>query len=116
MDLYIHYPALPEGKELADVVEELNQVLEDGGAVCGGEAVAVVVGAHPLLGRGLGELDGAAQDEGVAAVRRELVVPCDVADAGVDRGGDDNAVAGGEAVVIAALPHIGLALAAYIGY
>ena len=38
MDLYIHYPALPEGKELADVVEELNQVLEDGGAVCGGEA------------------------------------------------------------------------------
>ena len=38
MDLYIHYSALPEGKELADVVEELNQVLEDGGAVCGGEA------------------------------------------------------------------------------
>ena len=38
MELYIHYPALPEGKELADVVEELNQVLEDGGAVCGGEA------------------------------------------------------------------------------
>ena len=38
MDLYIHYPALPEGKELADFVEELNQVLEDGGAVCGGEA------------------------------------------------------------------------------
>lgn len=38
MDLYIHYPALPEGKELADVVEELNQVLENGGAVCGGEA------------------------------------------------------------------------------
>ena len=38
MDLYIHYPALPQGKELADVVEELNQVLEDGGAVCGGEA------------------------------------------------------------------------------
>ena len=38
MDLYIHYPAIPEGKELADVVEELNQVLEDGGAVCGGEA------------------------------------------------------------------------------
>ena len=38
MDLYIHYPALPEGKELADIVEELNQVLEDGGAVCGGEA------------------------------------------------------------------------------
>ena len=38
MDLYIHYPALPDGKELADVVEELNQVLEDGGAVCGGEA------------------------------------------------------------------------------
>ena len=38
MDLYIHYPALPEGKELADVVGELNEVLEDGGAVCGGEA------------------------------------------------------------------------------
>ena len=37
MELYIHYTALPEGKELGDVVEELNQVLEDGGAVCGGE-------------------------------------------------------------------------------
>ena len=36
MDLYIHYPALPEGKELTDVVGELNEVLEDGGAVCGG--------------------------------------------------------------------------------
>ena len=32
MDLYIHYPALPEGKELADVVGELNEMLE----VCGG--------------------------------------------------------------------------------
>ena len=37
MDLYIHYTALPQGKELADVVEELNEVLDDGGAVCGGE-------------------------------------------------------------------------------
>ena len=37
MELYIHYTALPEGKELGDVVEELNQTLEDGGAVCGGE-------------------------------------------------------------------------------
>ena len=37
MELYIHYTTLPEGKELGDVVEELNQVLEDGGAVCGGE-------------------------------------------------------------------------------
>ena len=37
MELYIHYRTLPEGKELGDIVEELNQVLEDGGAVCGGE-------------------------------------------------------------------------------
>ncbi|MCI8422224.1 MAG: hypothetical protein HFF50_01625 [Lawsonibacter sp.] len=38
MDLYIHYTALPAGKELPDVVGELNEVLEDTGAVCGGEA------------------------------------------------------------------------------
>lgn len=37
MELYIHYTALPEGKQLPDVVEELNQALEDAGAVCGGE-------------------------------------------------------------------------------
>ena len=35
MDFYIHYTALPQGKSLADVVGELNEVLEDGG-VCGG--------------------------------------------------------------------------------
>ena len=38
MDLFIHYNSLPQGKELADVVGELNDVLEDTGAVCGGEA------------------------------------------------------------------------------
>ena len=38
MELYIHYTALPEGKDLPDVVEELNEALEDGGAVSGGEA------------------------------------------------------------------------------
>lgn len=38
MELYIHYRSLPEGKSLPDVVEELNEVLEDGGVVCGGEA------------------------------------------------------------------------------
>ncbi len=38
MDLYIHYSILPEGKTLPDVVGELNEVLEDHGAVCGGEA------------------------------------------------------------------------------
>jgi len=37
MELFIHYSALPEGKELPDVVEELNEVLEDSGVVCGGE-------------------------------------------------------------------------------
>lgn len=37
MDFYIHYTALPQGKRLADVVGELNEVLEDGGAVCGGQ-------------------------------------------------------------------------------
>ena len=37
MDLFIHYSALPQGKELADIVGELNEVLEDHGAVCGGE-------------------------------------------------------------------------------
>ena len=35
MELYIHYQQLPQDKELADVVGELNEVLEDGGAVCG---------------------------------------------------------------------------------
>ena len=29
MDFYIHYTALPQGKSLADVVGELNEVLED---------------------------------------------------------------------------------------
>ena len=37
MDFYSHYTALPQGKSLADVVGELNEVLEDGGAVCGGQ-------------------------------------------------------------------------------
>ncbi len=37
MEMYIHYTTLPQGKDLGDVVEELNQVLEDGGAVCGGQ-------------------------------------------------------------------------------
>lgn len=37
MDLYIHYTALPGGKTLADVVGELNEVLDDHGVVCGGE-------------------------------------------------------------------------------
>lgn len=37
MDLFIHYTSLPQGKALADVVGELNEVLEDHGMVCGGE-------------------------------------------------------------------------------
>lgn len=37
MDLFIHYSSLPEGKKLADIVGELNEVLDDHGAVCGGE-------------------------------------------------------------------------------
>ena len=36
MELYIHYQQLPQGKELADVVGELNEVLEYNGSVCGG--------------------------------------------------------------------------------
>ena len=36
MDLYIHYSALPEGKALPDIVGELNEVLDEHGAVCGG--------------------------------------------------------------------------------
>ena len=36
MDLYVHYTALPEGMTLADVVEGLNEVMDDGGCVCGG--------------------------------------------------------------------------------
>ena len=38
MELYIHYEALPQGKTLADVVGEINEVLDDHGAVCGGES------------------------------------------------------------------------------
>jgi len=37
MDIFIHYTELPEGKTLADVVGELNEVLDDTGVVCGGE-------------------------------------------------------------------------------
>ena len=37
MELFIHYTALPEDKTLADVVGELNEVLDDTGVVCGGE-------------------------------------------------------------------------------
>jgi len=37
MDVFIHYKSLPQGKKLEDVVAELNEVLEDGGVVCGGE-------------------------------------------------------------------------------
>ena len=37
MDVFIHYTALPEHKELADIVEELNELLDDHGTVCGGE-------------------------------------------------------------------------------
>ena len=37
MDVFIHYTSLPEGKTLADVVGELNEVLDDHGVVCGGE-------------------------------------------------------------------------------
>ena len=36
MELYIHYQQLPQGKELADVVGELNEVLVDNGSVGGG--------------------------------------------------------------------------------
>ena len=37
MEIYIHYNELPQDKELADIVGELNEVLEDGGQVCGGQ-------------------------------------------------------------------------------
>ena len=37
MDFYIHYTALPQGKELPDVVGELSEVLEEHGVVCGGQ-------------------------------------------------------------------------------
>ncbi len=36
MELFVHYTALPEGMALEDVVEGLNQVMDDGGVVCGG--------------------------------------------------------------------------------
>ena len=36
MDLYVHYTALPEGMTLADVVEGLNEIMDDGGYVSGG--------------------------------------------------------------------------------
>lgn len=38
MEMYIHYKALPEGKNLHDVLGELDEVLDDVGSVCGGEA------------------------------------------------------------------------------
>ncbi len=36
MDLFIHYSSLPHGKQLPDLVEELNQVMDSHGLVCGG--------------------------------------------------------------------------------
>lgn len=38
MEMYIHYKALPEDKDLRDVLGELDEVLDDVGSVCGGEA------------------------------------------------------------------------------
>lgn len=38
MEMYIHYKALPQGKDLRDVLGELDEVLDDVGSVCGGEA------------------------------------------------------------------------------
>lgn len=38
MEMYIHYKALPEEKDLHDVLGELDEVLDDVGSVCGGEA------------------------------------------------------------------------------
>lgn len=38
MEMYIHYKALPQGKDLRDVLGELDEVLDDAGSVCGGEA------------------------------------------------------------------------------
>ena len=35
MEIYIHYHELPQDKELADIVGELNDVLGEGGRVCG---------------------------------------------------------------------------------
>ena len=37
MEIYIHYHELPQDKELADIGGERNDVLEEGGRVCGGE-------------------------------------------------------------------------------
>ena len=37
MEIFIHYTSLPENKTLADVVGELNEVLDDRGVVSGGE-------------------------------------------------------------------------------
>lgn len=41
MELFIHYRTLPEGKNLEDVVEEINNVLEEHGSVCGGQDAEV---------------------------------------------------------------------------
>lgn len=38
MEMYIHYKSLPEGKDLHDVLGDLDEVLDDVGSVCGGEA------------------------------------------------------------------------------
>ena len=46
MDLYIHYNALPEGMALEDVVDGLNEVMEDGGVVCGRIVSMIYLGNH----------------------------------------------------------------------
>ena len=57
MEMYIHYKSLPERKTLTDVVGELNEVLEDVGAVCqarpgGGEGLPPAGGISPGYHRG----------------------------------------------------------------
>ena len=53
MEMFIHYTDLPAGMKLEDVVEGLNEVMEDGGYVNGGQSVG---------GRG-GRIDLELEDE-----------------------------------------------------
>lgn len=41
MELFIHYTDLPAGMSLEDVVEGLNEAMDDGGVVNGGQAEGV---------------------------------------------------------------------------
>lgn len=74
MDLFIHYQALPQGKNPEDIVEELNEVMDDHGVVCGGQETD-----------GGGRLDLELEDENINPKYAQIAVKAYLQRAGFDR-------------------------------